>query len=233
MGLQRAVSVAAIGLVLLGAATLVLERGTAVTHTPRPVRLSPQAQAEIRQVEARINQIEADSVKRARGSSLDALGELTLLGKLMEQALAGVELPQSLVAIPVPLFKRKRRSRGFNQAEEIARAFVRHSRATGIELDTASLVRVRETTSQTGLTRHQRRANVRGAFAVTRSERIRGRSVLVVDDVMTTGTTAGECARVLKRVGARQVFVATVARATREVEIHLEEPNAWAQTAHA
>ena len=83
MGLQRAVSVAAIGLVLLGTATLVLERGTAVTHTPRPVRLSPQAQAEIRQVEARINQIEADSVKRARGSSLDALGELTLLGKLI------------------------------------------------------------------------------------------------------------------------------------------------------
>src|SRR6266851_9659247 len=83
MGLQRAVSVAAIGLVLLGTASLVLERGTAVTHTPRPVRLSPQAQAEIRQVEARINQIEADSVKRARGSSLDALGELTLLGKLI------------------------------------------------------------------------------------------------------------------------------------------------------
>ena len=157
----------------------------------------------------------------------------TLLGKLVGQALAEVELPESLVVIPVPLFKRKRRSRGFNQAEEIARAFVRHSRASGIELDTASLARVRETTSQTGLTRHQRRANVRGAFAVTQPERIQGRSVLVVDDVMTTGTTAGECARVLKRAGARQVFVATVARATREVEIHLEEPNPWAQAAHA
>jgi len=83
MGLQRAVSGAAIGLVLAGAAILVLERGTAVTHTPRPVRLSPQAQAEIQQVEARINQIEAESVKRVRGSSLDALGELTLLGKLI------------------------------------------------------------------------------------------------------------------------------------------------------
>ena len=81
MRLQRAVSVAAIG--LLGTATLVLERGTAVTHTPRPVRLSPQAQAEIRQVEARINQIEADSLKRAHGNSLDALGELTALGKLI------------------------------------------------------------------------------------------------------------------------------------------------------
>ena len=82
-------------------------------------------------------------------------------------------------------------------------------------------------------TGHQRRANVRGAFAVTRPESIQGQTVLVVDDVMTTGTTAGECARVLLRAGAKQVFVATVARATREVEIRLDEQSAWAKTAHA
>ncbi|HEY5029285.1 MAG TPA: phosphoribosyltransferase family protein, partial [Candidatus Angelobacter sp.] len=74
----------------------------------------------------------------------------------------------------------------------------------------------RETASQTGLTRHQRRANVRGAFAVLRPEKVKGRSILIVDDVMTTGTTAGECARVLRRAGAKEVFVATVARATKE-----------------
>ncbi|HVG91578.1 MAG TPA: phosphoribosyltransferase family protein, partial [Alphaproteobacteria bacterium] len=62
----------------------------------------------------------------------------------------------------------------------------------------------------------QRRANVRGAFAVVKPERVKGRSILVVDDVMTTGTTAGECARVLRRAGAKEVFVATVARATKE-----------------
>ena len=157
-----------------------------------------------------------------------------LLGRLMEQALAEVALPERLLVVPVPLFKRKRHSRGFNQAEAIAKAFVSRRRAAGIELDTASLARVRETASQTGLTRHQRRANVRGAFAVTKRERIRDRSILVIDDVMTTGTTAAECARVLKRAGARQVFVATVARATREVEVHLDEPKkAWAQAAHA
>jgi predicted amidophosphoribosyltransferase len=83
-------------------------------------------------------------------------------------------------------------------------------------LDTSVLVRTRETASQTGLTRHQRRANVRGAFAVVKPEKIKGRSILVVDDVMTTGTTAGECARVLRRAGAKEVFVATVARATKE-----------------
>ena len=66
-----------------------------------------------------------------------------------------------------------------------------------------------------------------------RPERIQGQSVLVVDDVMTTGTTASECARMLLRSGARQVFVATVARATREVEIRLDEQSAWAKIAHA
>src|SRR5260370_15658580 len=83
MRLQPIAGVAAVGLLLLGAATLVLERRTAVAAAPRPGRLSTQAQAEIRQVEARINQIEAESVKRARQGSLDALGELTLLGKLI------------------------------------------------------------------------------------------------------------------------------------------------------
>jgi ComF family protein len=146
-----------------------------------------------------------------------------LLGKLLHQALAPIALPESLLTIPVPLWRGKRRTRGFNQAEEIARALVRgvtcsSGPATRIQLDTTSLVRQRETISQTGLTRHQRRANVRGAFAVVRKAAVTGRSILLVDDVMTTGTTAGECARVLLKAGAKEVFVATVARATKEVE---------------
>jgi predicted amidophosphoribosyltransferase len=76
---------------------------------------------------------------------------------------------------------------------------------------------VRATVSQTGLTRHQRRENVRGAFVVTAPERVRDRSVIVVDDVYTTGTTLNECARVLRAAGAKQVVVATVARVYRSV----------------
>lgn len=148
-----------------------------------------------------------------------------LLGRLLTEALAGVPLPESLLVVPVPLFKRKLRERGFNQAEEIARAFVRRCALAGIQLEASALVRVKETASQTGLTRHQRRANLRGAFAVAKPQRIAGKSVLVVDDVMTTGTTASECARVLLRAGAKRVFVATVARATREVEIRLQQPD--------
>jgi ComF family protein len=117
----------------------------------------------------------------------------------------------------VPLWSGKRQARGFNQAEAVARAFLSLNSFGSIQLDTSSLARTRETASQTGLTRKQRRENVRGAFAVTKAEKIRGRSILLVDDVMTTGTTVNECARVLLRAGAKEVFVATVARATKEV----------------
>jgi ComF family protein len=140
-----------------------------------------------------------------------------LLARYIELAVAGLALPEPLLVIPVPLWEGKRKTRGFNQAEEIARSFVRScGAAASIQLDATSLVRRRETRSQTGLTRHQRRANLRGAFAVMRRERIRERTILLIDDVMTTGATAGECARVLLRAGAKEVYVATVARATRE-----------------
>lgn len=140
-----------------------------------------------------------------------------LLASYIAQAGAGLNLNEPLLVVPVPLWTGKRKSRGFNQAEEIAHSFVRsHRAATSIQLDATSLVRRRETMSQTGLTRHQRRANLRGAFAVVRRERIRQRTILLIDDVMTTGATAGECARVLLRAGAKEVYVATVARATKE-----------------
>jgi ComF family protein len=141
-----------------------------------------------------------------------------LLGRFLSQAMTGAEIAGPLLVVPVPLAPGKQRTRGFNQAGEIARAFARQRPVGSIQLDTASLVRVRETVSQTGLTRHQRQANLRGAFAVTRPEKLRGKKILLVDDVMTTGATAGECARILLRAGASEVFVATVARATREAE---------------
>lgn len=139
-----------------------------------------------------------------------------LLGRYLHQAVDAAGIAGPLMVIPVPLFQRKRRNRGFNQEEEIARAFVSLRQGQGIQLEMGCLLRIRDTSSQTGLTRHQRRANLRGAFQVNRLERIQGRSVLVVDDVMTTGTTAAECSRVFLRAGAKEVFVATVARAIRE-----------------
>lgn len=141
-----------------------------------------------------------------------------LLGRLLNRAAARMELPENLLVVPVPLFRGKQRSRGFNQAEDIARNFVRCWTGGSIQLEVSALIRTRDTASQTGLTRHQRRSNMRGAFAVPQPERVRDRNILIVDDVMTTGTTAGECARVLLRAGANQIFVATVARAIKGVE---------------
>ncbi len=118
---------------------------------------------------------------------------------------------ESVLVIPVPLFKAKRRQREFNQAELIARA-AWQLLGTRFRLATDILQRMRDTHSQIGLTSHQRRENLRGAFAVARAQEVTGREVLLVDDVYTTGTTATECARVLRKAGASRVWVATVAR---------------------
>jgi ComF family protein len=114
--------------------------------------------------------------------------------------------------VPVPLHKSKRSERGFNQAELIARAAVKRL-PRPIEIATGILIRQRATVSQVGLSREQRIANMHDAFRVRDRHRVQDRIVIVVDDVMTTGTTLSECARVLKRAGAEQVLAATVARA--------------------
>jgi ComF family protein len=124
-----------------------------------------------------------------------------------------LEFVEPVVLIPVPLHNARRRRRGFNQAEEISRVALRELRDLPVELALKVLVRTRPTESQTGFTREQRRENLRGAFAVPDSSRIRGRNVLLVDDVLTTGATADECGRILLRAGAKKILTATVARA--------------------
>ncbi|HEV2688545.1 MAG TPA: ComF family protein [Bryobacteraceae bacterium] len=143
------------------------------------------------------------------------------LGGLLAQALATAE-PRfeqltfeqaATLVIPVPLYKSKLRKRGFNQAELIARAALKLRPASErLQLVPDLLMRNRDTASQIGLTGHQRRANLRGAFAVARAAEVTGRQVILVDDVYTTGATATECAQVLRRAGAVKVWVATVAR---------------------
>jgi ComF family protein len=139
-----------------------------------------------------------------------------VLGRMLAEAMAGLEdefEQETVLVIPVPLFKGKRRQRGFNQAELIARSALKSCAGRNRWLlATDVMLRTRETQSQIGLTSHQRRENLRGAFSVASATEVTGREVVLVDDVYTTGTTASECARVLRRAGASKVWVATAAR---------------------
>lgn len=122
------------------------------------------------------------------------------------------------LVVPVPLGRLRLLKRRFNQAALLA---LEISRRTGVTYDPLSLVRVRRTTSQVGLTRLQRAENVRGAFAVqpSRRSRIEDQKVLLIDDVMTTGATVAACAKALRNGGAARVDVLTLALVTDQVMI--------------
>jgi ComF family protein len=146
------------------------------------------------------------------------------LGRLAAEAclqLEGDINVEELLLIPVPTHKLRMRSRGFNQAELIARAAHRGmEQAIGckLTLDLTSLLRVRFADSQVALSGDERRQQIHGAFKVTSRERIKGREILLVDDVLTTGATASECARELRQAGASRVWVVTPARALVRME---------------
>ncbi|OGF98768.1 MAG: hypothetical protein A3F83_09820 [Candidatus Glassbacteria bacterium RIFCSPLOWO2_12_FULL_58_11] len=119
-------------------------------------------------------------------------------------------IEEAEVVVPVPLHPWRKFRRGYNQSEILGRALVA---LTGKEIDPAALVRARATKSQTRLTPEQRRMNVAGAFRSGKAGSTEGRTVLLVDDVMTTGATLGACAHALKQAGAKRVLGLTFARA--------------------
>ena len=140
------------------------------------------------------------------------------LGELLAAlVLAQPALPSSLTVVPVPLYAGKRRERGFNLAALLAEAFTRAARARGwtARVNTELLLRNRATASQAGLTPRQRRDNVRAAFAVADKEAVKGKDILIIDDIYTTGATARATSLALRRAGAASVWVATVARAQK------------------
>ena len=140
--------------------------------------------------------------ERARAEHLGAT-MLPLLDQIPRD-----EFVSSLCVLPVPLSAARHRERGYNQAEELARVLATLS---GSSLSTA-LVRTRATPPQVGLDRAARQRNVRGAFAWD-GPSLAAQRVLLVDDVLTTGATANECATALKAAGAAWVGLVTIARA--------------------
>lgn len=128
-----------------------------------------------------------------------------LLGSLLAQQVQG-DLPD--LWLPMPLHANRLKTRGFNQAVEIAREL---AAKTGVPMRADWAKRIRDTPPQAGLKREARRKNMRGAFECSRH--VAGLHVCIVDDVMTTGSTLDELARTLKSAGAREVSCAVVARA--------------------
>ena len=121
-----------------------------------------------------------------------------------------LELGPVRAILPVALHPRRKAWRGFDQAVLLARAL---SRDSGLPCWEGTLVRVKNTHQQIGLSAEARRENVRGAFAVRGGREVRGGTFLLVDDVFTTGATLEEAARALKRAGARHVYGMTISRA--------------------
>lgn len=112
--------------------------------------------------------------------------------------------------VPVPLHLKRLRQRGFNQAHLLIR---RWAKQDGITFDGLTLSRSRWTEPQTALSRKERKKNIKGAFLIKHRETIRGKKIVLVDDVYTTGSTVNECALVLIKAGAALVDVLTLARA--------------------
>jgi len=133
------------------------------------------------------------------------------LGQLFSRCVLahGESLPEAIV--PVPLAPRRYRQRGYNQASELALAI---RAVTGVTVTTDVVIRRRETVEQAGLDRVARRKNVKGAFAAIAP--LRARRVAILDDVVTTGSTVRELARVLRQAGAEQIAVWAIARAGRQ-----------------
>jgi ComF family protein len=142
-----------------------------------------------------------------------------VLGRMLAEAIGQLaqEAPAEMLVVPVPLHRSKHAQRGFNQARSLAVHALNHLRKTHpqwrLTLASSTLMRLRATGSQAGLSSRQRRLNVRAAFSVSDPASVADKDILLIDDIFTTGATARSAAQALKRAGAASVWVATLARA--------------------
>jgi ComF family protein len=145
-------------------------------------------------------------------------GRKTALARTMSRYMRPLigDMPSSAILVPVPLHRRRLWSRGFNQSALVAREL---SRRTGLPVAVDALRRIRSTPPLKGMGMRQRRRTVAGAFRANGAADLRGRTIILIDDVLTTGSTANACARVLKRAGAERVDLISWARIIRPMQV--------------
>jgi ComF family protein len=147
------------------------------------------------------------------------------LGRMLAEAVAqlATEAPAEMLVIPVPLHRSKSAQRGFNQARLLAIYALDSLRTSHpdwrLTLAPKTLMRLRATESQAGLTPRERRLNVRAAFSVSDPSAVNSKHILLIDDILTTGATARAAASALVKAGAASVRVATLARARRSNQL--------------
>jgi ComF family protein len=118
-------------------------------------------------------------------------------------------IAESDIIIPVPIHPTRLRKRKYNHAALLAKKIAKLAK---IKVDVDAIIKNSQTHSQVGLSRVERVKNLRDSFEISNSANVKGKNILLIDDVMTTGATANECARILKKCGAKRVFVVTAAR---------------------
>ena len=122
---------------------------------------------------------------------------------------------ENCVVIPIPLYRRRERVRGFNQAALIAEVFIQHLQGIGnLLIEYGNLIKIKNTKSQTELGNYEKRIqNIADSFTLKHPERIAGKNIILVDDVFTSGATLREEVSVLKRAGAQKIIAFVIAKA--------------------
>jgi ComF family protein len=143
-------------------------------------------------------------------------GRKVAAAKTMARFMAPLIETRDAVLMPVPLHRSRLWTRGFNQSAIVAREL---SRRTGLVTDVSALRRVKRTPPLKGLSLAQRRRVMSGAFALRRGSCVDGRTIVLVDDVLTTGSTANACARALRKGGAARVELVSWARVVRASQL--------------
>ncbi|MBS4538152.1 ComF family protein [Clostridium sp. D2Q-11] len=131
-----------------------------------------------------------------------------VLGNIILEAFESAEIENIDIIVPIPLSRKKKSNRGFNQSELLAKFL---SESTKIPMDTKNLLKIKKTKSQSGLTKRARRENIKGAFQVKNSEVFIGKTVLIVDDIFTSGATYNEASKILIEAGAINTYLITIA----------------------
>ena len=155
------------------------------------------------------NKIVKEAIHKVKYGYIKEMAQPLALLILTHLHLINIEIDRSFAIIPIPLSHKKKRKRGFNQSEEMGKVI---SEATGIPLLSDILVKTKETKPQMELKRAERLKNIKDCFEIKNKEKIENKTILLLDDVYTTGSTMEECARILKKSGAKEVWGLTVAR---------------------